>query len=75
MSKMVEVILERIVDWPDEAQAELLQSIVDIEIKHFGVYRLSADERAAVREGLAQAERGEFAPDEAVAEFFKRYAR
>ena len=75
MNKALESLLERVAAWPAEAQEELLQSIVDIEIKHFGVYRLSADERAAVREGLAQAERGEFAPDEAVAEFFKRYAR
>jgi hypothetical protein len=73
MNEFAKEILERISDWPEKAQAELLAAIIDIEVKHFGVYRLSDDERAAVREGLAQAERGEFAPDEQVAAFFNRY--
>ena len=72
MNKIVETLLERVATWPEEAQAELLQSVVDIETKHFGVYRLSDDERQAVREGLEQARRGEFVPDEVVAEFFWR---
>jgi hypothetical protein len=58
--------------WPKEAQAELVKSIVDIETKHFGVYKLTPDERAAINEVKAQAERGEFVPDEVVAEFYKR---
>jgi predicted transcriptional regulator len=73
MNKIVETILDRIADWPEEAQAELIQSMVDIETKHFGVYRLSDAERAAVREGLAQAERGEFVSDDVVADYFKKY--
>jgi hypothetical protein len=76
MSKaLVELILERITKWPDEAQAELMQSIVDIEIKHFGTYRLSDEERAAIAEGVAQADRGEFVPDEIMADFFKHHGR
>jgi predicted transcriptional regulator len=42
-------------------------------VEHFGVYHLSDDERAAVREGLAQAERGEFVPDDVVAAYFEKY--
>jgi predicted transcriptional regulator len=75
MSKLAEEILGRIDAWPKEAQAELVQSLIDIEVKHFGTYRLSDEERAAVREGLAQAERGEFVPDEVMAEFFKRHGQ
>ena len=73
MNKVAEKILDRIADWPEEAQEELMQAIVDIEAKHFGVYRLSNDERAAVREGLTQAERGEFVPDEVIAAYFNKY--
>ena len=73
MNKIVESIIDRVADWPEEAQAELMQSIVDIEAKHLGVYRLSDDERAAVREGLAQAARGEFVPDDVVEAYFKKY--
>jgi predicted transcriptional regulator len=73
MNKMVESILERVADWPEEAQAELMQAVIDIEGRHLGVYHLSDDERAAVREGLAQAERGEFVPDDVVAAYFNKY--
>lgn len=75
MNKMVESILERVAGWPEEAQAELIQSMVEIETKHFGVYRLSEEERTAVRESLAQAKRREFVPDDVVAEFFDRHRR
>ena len=73
MNKMAETILDRIAHWPKEAQEELMQAVVDIEAKHFGVYRLSDEERAAVREGLAQAERGELVPDDVVAAYFNKY--
>ncbi len=73
MNKIVEGILDRIADWPEEAQAELMQAVTDIEVKHLGVYRLSDDERAAVREGFAQSERNEFIADEVVAAYFSKH--
>ena len=73
MNKIAEIIRERIADWPQETQEELMQAIVDIEAKHVGVYHLSDDERSAVREGLVQAERGEFVPDEIVAAYFDKH--
>jgi predicted transcriptional regulator len=73
MNKMVEALLERIADWPEEAQAELVQSIVDIETKHLGVYKLSPDERTAIERGLEEMRQGKFASDEKVAAVFNRY--
>ena len=73
MNKFAEAILDRIEAWPTEAQAELMQSIVDIEEKHVGIYRLSDDERAAVRRGLAEMREGKFASDERVAAIFNRH--
>ena len=73
MNKMVETLLERVASWPEEAQAELLQSVVDIETRHFGVYRLSDDERTAVRRGLEEMRQGKFASDEQVEAVFNRY--
>jgi predicted transcriptional regulator len=73
MNKMVETLLERIADWPEEAQAELVQSIVDIETKHLGVYKLEPDERAAIERGLEEMRQGKFASDEQVAAVFNRY--
>jgi hypothetical protein len=73
MNKMVETLLERIADWPAEAQAELVQSIVDIEAKHLGVYKLSPDERTAIERGIEEMRQGKFASDEQVAAVFNRY--
>jgi predicted transcriptional regulator len=73
MNKIAESILDRIADWPEEAQEELMQSIVDIEKKHLGVYRLNDDERAAVRRGLEEMRQGKFASDEQVEAVFNRY--
>jgi hypothetical protein len=69
----LEILLERIASWPDEAQDEFVKSLADIERKHAGVYRLSDDERAAVRRGLADLRAGRIASDDAVAALFRRY--
>lgn len=42
-------------------------------VESIGVYRLTDDERAAVREGIAQADRGEFVADDVVAAYFKKH--
>jgi predicted transcriptional regulator len=73
MNKIAETILDRIAGWPEEAQEEVMQSIVEIEKKHFGVYQLSDDERAAVRRGLEEMRQGKFASDEEVEAVFNRY--
>jgi hypothetical protein len=69
----LEILLERVSTWPEEAQEELLQSVAGIEQKHFGIYRLSDDERKAVRRGLAEMRERKLASDDAVAAVFDRY--
>ena len=73
MGGLAETILDRIETWPDEARAELLASLVEIEAKHIGHYRLSDDERAAVRRGLDEMRQGKFASEERIAAIFNRY--
>jgi len=73
MNKRLETLLDRVATWPEEAQAELLERIIDIETRHMGVYRLSDDERAGIDKGLAAADRGEFVSDEEMAALFKRH--
>ena len=65
--------VERVASLPEEAQAEFVQSVVELETKYAGVYRLSDEERVAVRGGLQEAREGKFATDEAVAAVFDRY--
>jgi hypothetical protein len=73
MTKLAEEILDRIDTWPDEARVELIRSLLEIEEKHVGLYRLTDDERAAVRRGLEEMRQGQFASEERVAAIFNRY--
>ena len=76
MNKALENILARAATWPKAAQAELARVAREIEIEQSGaVYKLSADERAAIEEGLAQADRGEFVSDEDMEAFCSRGRR
>ncbi|MEA2886066.1 MAG: hypothetical protein QOD11_426 [Bradyrhizobium sp.] len=69
----LEILLERVSTWPEEAQDEFVKSVADIESKHLGVYRLSDEERDAVRRGLADMREGRLASDAEVAAVFSRY--
>jgi hypothetical protein len=73
MTKLLEKAIERVKALPEQEQdavAELLLSIAESDAS--GV-PIDSDTRAAILEGLAQAERGEFVPDEVVAEANKRH--
>ncbi|MGH9807763.1 MAG: hypothetical protein ACRD9W_10975 [Terriglobia bacterium] len=69
----LEILLERISTWPEEAQEEFVRSVANIEDRHLGVYRLTKAERDAVRRGLAEMREGKLASDSAVAAVFNRY--
>jgi len=71
----IAILLERAETWSQEAQEELVQSVLAIERKHVGVYRLDDEERADIREGLAEIERGEVAADEEVRATFDELRR
>ncbi|XSC44052.1 hypothetical protein ACF1BQ_041045 [Bradyrhizobium sp. RDT10] len=59
--------------WSVEDQEELAEYAREIEARRTGVYTMSDDERAAVRKGLAEADRGEFVSDEIITEADKRH--
>ena len=69
------ILLERAQAWPQAAQEELVRTAIDIERKHVGAYQLDDDERADIREGLAEIERGEVASDEEVKATFNNLRR
>ena len=64
MSPSTKKLLEQVQSWPEEDQEELAEYAREIEARRSGVCAMSDDERAAVRKGLAQADRGEFVPDD-----------
>jgi predicted transcriptional regulator len=67
-------VLESVRSWPQEDQEELAELAREIEARRTGVYVMSNEERAAVQEGLQQASRGEFVPDDEMDAFWKKYS-
>jgi hypothetical protein len=70
-AKVLKDVLQRVETWPQEDQEALAEYARELEARRTGVYRLTEDERAAVREGREQARRGEFVSDEDMDEFWK----
>jgi predicted transcriptional regulator len=75
MSPATKTLLERVQSWPIEDQEELVEVAREIESRRTGVYRLSDDERAAVRAGMEDARRGDFATEEEMEEFYQLHRR
>lgn len=59
--------------WSADDFEELAAYAREIEGRRTGVYVLSDDEREAIQEGIAQADRGEFATDEELAADRRRF--
>ena len=72
-TKTFKEVMEHAATWPREDQDELAEYAREIEARRTGIYTMSDDERLAVGKGLAEADRGEFVPDELVAEADKRH--
>jgi predicted transcriptional regulator len=68
----IDAVLESVRSWPEEDQEELVEVAREIEARRKGVYVMNNEERAAVREGLDQARRGEFVSDEEMDAFWKK---
>jgi predicted transcriptional regulator len=75
MSPGTRTLLEQVESWPVEDQEELADVAREIESRRSGVYRLSDEERAAVRAGMDAARRGDFASEEEMDEFYSLHHR
>jgi alkylhydroperoxidase family enzyme len=73
MNAKLQNLFERIAALPDELLGEIEQSIDEIERWRGNVFRLTDEERAAVRKGMDAARRGEFVTDEELAAFYRRH--
>jgi predicted transcriptional regulator len=67
----IEAVLDRVRTWPPAKQEEAAAILLALEAEE-GSYEPTEEEMAAIREGLAQAERSEFASDEEVQELLRR---
>ena len=73
MNAKLQNLFDRIAALPDELLGEIEQSIDEIERWRGDVFRLTDEERAAVRKGMEAARRGEFVTDEELAAFYRRH--
>lgn len=73
MASRREALLTRVAALPDELLPEIEQSVDEIVRWHDSVYRLSDDERAAVRRGVDAPDRGDFVSDEELTRLRDRF--
>lgn len=73
MTKLLKEAVEKVSQLPQERQDELARMLIDVAASDLSPYRFNEAERAAIEEGIAQADRGEFASDAEVAGMWTRF--
>ena len=73
--EQIKAVFDRALAWPPERQAQAAEILILLEAQGEMPLRLSDEEWAAIQEGDAEAERGEFASDEEMATLFRREGR
>jgi predicted transcriptional regulator len=67
----IKAVLDRVLSWPADLQEEAASMLLALEGKDT-FYEPTDEERAAIAQGLREAERGEFASDEEVEALLRR---
>jgi predicted transcriptional regulator len=72
MTHTTKEVLKRVSDWPPEDQEEVAEVAREIEARRSGLYVLDEEEETAIRQGLAELDRGEWVTEEQMKSFWKR---
>lgn len=75
MTKQLSEMIEKVKKWPEWRQEDAALMLQAMERQGTDVYHLSEEERRAVGEGLAEADRGEFVSDEDMEKFWHRHRK
>ena len=70
MTRTAKQVLERVSSWPAEDREELAEIAREIEARRSGVYEPTPEEEAAIRQGLAELDRGEGLSEEEMRAFW-----
>jgi predicted transcriptional regulator len=70
--EQIKAVLDRVLAWPPERQQDAADMLLQLEAQEGELYHPSDDEWEAIQEGLEQARRGDFVPDEEMEVFWKR---
>ncbi|MBI1867533.1 MAG: hypothetical protein HYS06_04465 [Methylocystis sp.] len=68
-AKVLTEVLQRVETWPQEDQEALAEYAREIEARRTGLYRLTDDERAAIK----KARESKLIPDEEMGAYWKRH--
>jgi hypothetical protein len=71
--EQIKAILDRVLTWPPERQQDAAEMLLMLEAHEGELYHPSDDEWTAIQDGLAQARRDEFVPDEEMEAFWKSH--
>jgi len=72
LSGTAKQVLDRVATWPQEDVEELAAMARQIEARRTDIHEVTPEEEDAIREGLAELERGEWTSDEAMGAFWVR---
>ena len=73
MTKLLEHAIEKIRELADEEQDALATALISVVPAGLPVIDLDDETRAAIDEGLAEAQRGEFVPEAEMQAFWTRH--
>ncbi len=73
MTRMLDEAIKKVRELPDSVQDDAAEMLFSVAAKQGEPVRLDEETRAAVREGRAQARRGEFVSEEDMQAFFERH--
>ena len=69
----IEALIDQVFELPDDAQAEFVETLLDMRAQQLGIYQLDDDEREALSRSAEDVRQGRFASDVEVAATFDRY--
>ena len=73
MTKLLDQAIAKVRELAEEDQDAIAIAVLSMTTADASTFPIDAQTRAAIEEGLAQAERGEFVRDDVVAEADKRH--
>ena len=71
--EQVEALIRQVTELPEEAQTELLHSLIDFRSQHLGIYQLDDREQEALARSAEDMRLERFEPDEAIEGMYARY--
>jgi hypothetical protein len=74
-AKEIHEIADRAAEWPEQAREELVESMLSIEARYFGVYITTKDDRDALKRSADDMRHDRFATEEDVSKVFHRFNR